>query len=137
TMYAESEYVRRVALAGGAGYVLKSSADTELIKAIREIANGNSYLTSEATRVLLDDYRERSSTPREPARDDLQILSEREREVLVMTALGYSSKEAGDMLFISPKSVDTYRQRLMEKLHLESRAELVQFALKHGLLESK
>lgn len=137
TMHADTEYIRRVAMAGASGYVLKSSADTELIQAIREVAAGKSYLTSEATKALLEDYRGRTSpavpSP-EPAHNN---LSEREHEVLVMTALGYSSKEVGDMLFISPKTVDTYRQRVMEKLNLESRAELVQYALKHGLLETK
>ncbi|MBE2269363.1 MAG: response regulator transcription factor, partial [Anaerolinea sp.] len=82
------------------------------------------------------DYREKDE-PAAKTESGLDLLSEREREVLVMTALGYSSREIGDLLFISPKSVDTYRQRLMDKLGLENRAELVQYALKNGLLEAK
>ncbi len=136
TMHADTQYIRHVMKAGGAGYVLKSSADTELIKAIRIVAGGGSYLTPEATQVLISDYREKADPP--PKKESgLDLLSEREREVLVMTALGYSSREIGELLFISPKSVDTYRQRLMEKLRLENRAELVQYALKNGLLEAK
>ena len=135
TMHSDTQYVRHVIQSGAAGYVLKSGADTELIKAIRTVASGNSYLTPEATKVLLDDYRD-SGIPPDKGRG-LGALSDREHEVLVMTALGYSSREIGDLLFISPKTVDTYRQRLMEKLQLENRAELVQFALKHGLLDSK
>lgn len=137
TMHAETQYIRHVLKAGGAGYVLKSSADTELINAIREIAAGNSYLAPEATEILLADYRQQDKRPPEPERAGMDVLSEREREVLTMAALGYSSREIGDLLFISPKSVDTYRQRLMDKLHLESRAQLVQYALKQGLLEPK
>lgn len=136
TMHADTQYIRHVVKAGGAGYVLKSSADTELIKAIRVVASGGSYLTPEATQVLISDYREKDEPVSKPV-TGLDLLSEREHEVLVMTALGYSSREIGELLFISPKSVDTYRQRLMEKLRLENRAELVQYALKNGLLDSK
>ncbi len=138
TMHADTQYIRHVVKAGGAGYVLKSSADTELIKAIRIVASGSSYLTPEATQVLMSDYRQQEEQPVPAAKESgLGLLSDREHEVLVMTALGYSSREIGELLFISPKSVDTYRQRLMEKLHLENRAELVQYALKNGLLEPK
>lgn len=137
TMHAETQYIRRVVQAGGSGYVLKSSADTELIEAIRIVAAGNSYLTPQATEVLLNDYREQSEAETESKSSGMQQLSDREHEVLVMTALGYSSREIGELLFISPKSVDTYRQRLMEKLKLESRAALVQYALNNGLLEAK
>ncbi|MBN8639567.1 MAG: response regulator transcription factor [Anaerolineae bacterium] len=136
TMHADTQYIRHVVKAGGAGYVLKSSADTELIKAIRVVASGGSYLTPEATQVLISDYREKDEPVSKPV-TGLDLLSEREHEVLVMTALGYSSREIGELLFISPKTVDTYRQRLMEKLRLENRAELVQYALKNGLLDSK
>lgn len=136
TMHADTQYIRHVMKAGGAGYVLKSSADTELIKAIRVVAGGGSYLTPEATQVLISDYRDKPD-PAPKEESGLDLLSDREREVLVMTALGYSSREIGELLFISPKSVDTYRQRLMEKLQLENRAELVQYALKNGLLEAK
>ncbi len=136
TMHADTQYIRHVMKAGGAGYVLKSSADTELITAIRVVASGNSYLTPEATQVLISDYRDKDE-PHPKTDTGLGLLSEREHEVLVMTALGYSSREIGELLFISPKSVDTYRQRLMEKLQLENRAELVQYALKNGLLEAK
>jgi len=135
SMHADTQYVRHALKAGCAGYVTKSSADTELITAIREVAQGKSYLNPEAANALLQDYRRQDAERNED--DDRQKLSERESEVLVMTALGYNSREIGEMLFISPKSVDTYRQRLMDKLHLETRAELVQYALKHGLLETK
>ncbi len=134
TMHADKQYILRVLQAGGAGYVLKSGADTELIHAIRHVSAGGSYLYPDATQVLLDEYRGH----KEPVEQDtLDLLSEREREVLRMIALGYGSREIGEMLFISPKTVDTYRQRAMEKLGLESRADIVQYALKKRLLDAE
>ena len=137
TMHADKNYIRHVMQAGGAGYILKSGADTELITAIRQVASGKSYLNPEATQLLLDDYLDQQSAA-EPASEanNLGLLSDREREVLVMTARGYSSREIGEQLFISPKTVDTYRQRLMDKLALQSRAELVQYALENNLLDT-
>ena len=99
------------------------------------LRRANPISDPEATDVLLQDYRQQDEEHSEE--DDRQKLTERETEVLVMTALGYSSREIGEMLFISPKTVDTYRQRSMDKLQLEIRADLVQYALKNGLLESK
>ena len=117
--------------------MLKSGADTELIDAIRHVAQGHSYLYPEATQVLLEAYRgDQSDEKDEPGADDLELLSDREREVLIFTALGYSSREIGETLYLSPKTVDTYRQRMMDKLHLESRADLVKYALKKKLIDS-
>ncbi len=135
TMHADKQYILHVLQAGGAGYVLKSGADTELIHAIRHVAQGKSYLYPEATQVLLDAYRDQTDDNESPETDTLDMLSDREREVLTLTALGYSSREIGEMLYLSPKTVDTYRQRLMDKLRLDSRAELVQYALKKNLLD--
>lgn len=136
TMHADKQYILHVLQAGGAGYVLKSGADTELIDAIRHVASGGSYLYPEATQVLLEAYRDRSEEKDESEDDSLELLSEREREVLTFTALGYSSREIGKMLYLSPKTVDTYRQRVMDKLQLNSRADLVQYALKKKLMDS-
>lgn len=135
TMHADKQYILHVLQAGGAGYVLKSSADTELINAIRHVSKGNSYLYPEATQVLLEAYRDQADDP-EPETDSLDLLSDREREVLTLTALGHSSREIGEMLYLSPKTVDTYRQRVMAKLQLDSRADLVHYALKKKLLDS-
>lgn len=135
TMHADKQYILRVLQAGGAGYVLKSSADTELIDAIRSVAQGNTYLYPEATQVLLEAYRDQTGES-PPETDSLDQLSEREREVLTLTALGYSSREIAEMLYLSSKTVDTYRQRVMTKLQLDSRADLVQYALKKKLLSS-
>ena len=128
TMYAEDRYVMEAVRLGVAGYVLKRSADTELIEAIRAVAAGDAYLTPAAVRLLL--ATQQNDTGRsEPA------LSPREREVLRFTARGFSNLEIAQRLFVSPKTVDTYRSRIMAKLDLHRRSQLVEYALGHGLLE--
>ncbi len=134
TMHAEEEYLLAVLEAGGSGYVKKTSADEDLTHAIRTVARGEVFLYPSAAKLLLQGFRVRGE-PSEP--DPLEQLSDREREVLAYTAEGYSSSEIGEKLFISPKTVDTYRSRIMEKLKLHHRSELVRFALKTGLLKSE
>ncbi len=128
TMYAEDRYVMEAVRLGAAGYVLKRAADKELIDAIRAVAAGDAYLTPAAVRLLL--ATQQNDTGRtEPA------LSPREREVLRFTARGFSNLEIAERLFVSPKTVDTYRSRIMAKLDLHRRSELVEYALGHGLIE--
>ena len=133
TMHAEEEYLVPVLEAGASGYLTKTAADRSLIEAIRVIARGEVYLPPQATKLLLREYKAAGSG--EGAPDPLHQLSTREQEVLALTAEGYSSKEIGGKLFISPKTVDTYRSRIMDKLGLNHRAELVRFALRAGLLK--
>jgi two-component system response regulator NreC len=131
TMHAEEQYLLRVLEAGGSGYVLKRSADHELMEAIRTVHRGEAFLYPSATRLLLQAY-QKGEHPEPPAGGK---LSEREGEVLRLTAEGYSNTEIGKQLYLSPKTVDTYRQRIMEKLGLHHRAELVRYALDTGLLQ--
>ena len=131
TVHAEEEYLVPVVEAGASGYLTKTSADQDLVDAIRVVARGEVYLPPKATRLLLQQYRNASPE----STHGLQELSAREREVMALTAEGYSSREIGEKLFISPKTVDTYRARIMEKLGLNHRSELVRFALKTGLLK--
>ncbi len=133
TVHAEQEYLLPVLEAGGSGYVTKTSADEDLIEAIRTVARGDVFLYPSAARLLLQGYKA-ADPAAEPS--PLERLSEREREVLGFTAEGYSSAEIGARLFISPKTVDTYRSRIMEKLGLHHRSELVRFALRTGLLKA-
>lgn len=134
TVHAHQRYLFPVLQAGAAGYVLKSTVDTELIGAIRTVAQGGAFLYPEATRLLLEDYLARRSSGQE--QDSYQSLSEREREVLKLIALGYTSADIAEQLVLSPKSVETYRTRIMQKLNLHSRADLVSYALARGLLTS-
>lgn len=134
TMHAEEEHLLPVLEAGGSGYVHKRSADEELIEAIRTVARGDVFLYPSAAKLLLQNFRQK---PERGESDPLQRLTEREREVLGYTAEGFSSAEIGKKLFISPKTVDTYRSRIMEKLGLHHRSELVRFALQQGLLKAE
>ncbi|MBE7470848.1 MAG: DNA-binding response regulator [Anaerolineae bacterium] len=133
TMHDDAGYLRQVLAAGGAGYVLKQAADTELLSAIRTVYNGGVFLHPAHTKILFEDTLPApSSTP--PTDTPLARLSDRELEVLRLIALGHANKEIAEMLYLSVKSVETYKARLMEKLGLTSRAALVRFALEHGLL---
>jgi two-component system, NarL family, response regulator NreC len=131
TVHAEEEYLLPVLEAGGGGYVMKQSADSELIGAIRTVARGDVFLYPSGTRLLAQGFR----APK-PARDvdPMSLLSDREAEVLRLTAEGYTATEIGERLEISPKTVDTYRQRFMDKLELKHRSEVIRFAVERGLL---
>jgi two-component system response regulator NreC len=132
TVHAQERYLFPVLKAGGAGYVLKSTVDTELIDAIRTVARGGAFLYPAATRMLLEDYLGQLQSS--PDQDAYESLSDREREVLKLLALGHTAAQAADILALSPKTVETYRMRIMQKLNLHSRVDLVQYALTRGLL---
>ena len=132
TVHAEERYLLPVLRAGGAGYVLKSGADTDLLDAIRTVARGDAFLYPGATRLLLSEYLGKEGETRDRSR----ALSERERQVLALTAEGYSAQEIGERLILSPKTVETYRERAMQKLGLRRRADIVHYALRSGLLQS-
>lgn len=132
TMHAEEQYLLPVIEAGGSGYVLKAGADRDLIEAIRVVHRDEVFLYPSATKMLLGKYLERADGG-ETAYDG---LTPREREVLRLTAEGYTGQEIADRLVLSPKTIDTYRQRVMEKLNLHHRSELVKYALRKGLLRT-
>jgi DNA-binding NarL/FixJ family response regulator len=134
TVHAEEEYLLPVLEAGGSGYVRKTSADEDLIEAIHTVARNEVFLYPSAAKLLLQGYRTAEAGGED---DPTQQLSDREREVLAFTAEGYSSSEIGKKLFLSPKTVDTYRARIMQKLGLTHRSELVRFALRTGMLKAE
>jgi len=135
TVHAEERYLLPVLEAGGSGYVRKSSAHTDLLDAIRTVARGEVFLDPAATKTLLKGYLGRVNSGEEL--DLGEVLSEREREVVKLTAEGYTAYQAGEILSLSPKTIETYRHRAMQKLGLANRAELVQYALRAGLLGSE
>ena len=132
TVHAEERYLLPVLEAGGSGYVRKSSAHTDLLDAVRKVARGEVFLDPAATKTLLRGYLGRVNTGDEL--DLGEVLSEREREVVKLTAEGHTAQQAADILSLSPKTVETYRHRAMQKLGLTNRAELVRYALRAGLL---
>lgn len=131
TMHDDQTYLRQVLSQGGAGYVLKQAADSELLTAIRTVYHGGAFLHPAHAQALLTTPA--TGTPN-GSQDDLSLLSEREVEVLKYIALGHSNKEIAELLYLSVKTVETYKTRIMEKLDVKSRAALVRFALKQGLL---
>lgn len=133
TIHAEERYLLPVLEAGGSGYVRKASLHTDLIDAIRTVYRGEVFLEPAATRMLLQGYLDRANDGIEL--DPGKLLSEREREVLKLTAEGFTAQEIGDQLFLSPKTVETYRHRIMHKLGFSHRSELVRYALRAGLLD--
>ena len=132
TMHAEEEYLVTLMEAGAAGYLVKSAADRELVDAVRAVAHGDVYIRPAAARVLAQNLTKRGTVRTE--RSQFEKLTQREQDVLRYVAQGYSAPEIGEKLFISPKTVDTYKQRIQEKLGIAHRKDYVQFALKLGLL---
>jgi len=132
TMHAEDAYLVPLLEAGASGYLVKSAADRELIDAVRAVAHGDVYMQPSAARALAQRIQRRAEHADE--RTMFEKLTEREQNVLKFVARGYSAPEIGEKLFISPKTVDTYKQRISEKLGLAHRSDYVDFALKIGLL---
>jgi two-component system, NarL family, response regulator NreC len=128
SMQDDPSYVRQAFAAGASGYVLKEAADDELLAAIREVEGGGSYVDHQlGARLAAHDVQAAAEQEADP-------LSEREREVLRLLALGYTNQEISKQLFISVRTAETHRARIMQKLRLSSRAELVRVAIDRGLL---
>jgi len=127
TMYAEEPYVLASLRAGVAGYVLKSSAATDVVQAIEAIARGEIYLSPGVSRTVVQAFLAGSTAPDDP-------LSPREREVLQLIAEGKTMKEIGDLLGISSRTAETHRARIMEKLDIHDVAGLVRYAIRRGLI---
>lgn len=134
TMHDDANYLQEALRAGAAGYVLKRAADAELLMAIRAVMRGENYVHSAMTSKLLQNVMPDATAA---ARDNpWKTLSDREHDVLRLVALGYTNAEIGETLFLSVKTVETYRARGMEKLDLQTRAQLVKSALSHGVLDN-
>jgi len=132
TMHSEEESLTDVLQAGASGFVVKSVADREIVDAVRAVANGDGYFSPTAARIMAQQLVRKD--PRGQDQERFAGLSEREQSVLRLIAHGYSGPEIGTRLSISPKTVETYKQRIQEKLGFSHRADYVQFAIKLGLL---
>ena len=136
TMHEDEGYLREALKAGVLGYVPKKAADAELLSAIRAVNRGDIYIHPSMAKGLVQEALHVTTIQDVQPVDAFQSLSQREVEVLRLIAQGFTNQEIADKLFISVKTVETYKARLMEKIQLASRAELVRFALHHGLLKS-
>ena len=131
SMQDDPRYVREAFAAGAKGYVLKEAADTDVVGAVREVADGRQYLhPALGARLIESEAKARVEAEADP-------LSEREREVLRLLALGHTNQEIAKLLYISVRTAESHRAHIMQKLRLQTRAELVRYALAHGLLEDE
>lgn len=132
SMHADEAYVTQMLRAGAAGYLLKDSADVDLLQAVDAVSAGKSFFSPAIARVIADDYvrhlADRGVT------DRFELLSEREREIFQLIAEGRTNKEMAALLFLSPSTVDTHRSRIMEKLDIHSTAEIVLYAVRKGVI---
>jgi DNA-binding NarL/FixJ family response regulator len=130
SMQDDPRYVREAFAAGACGYVLKEAADAEVVSAVREVASGGRYVhPTLGARLVAAEADARAKEQADP-------LSDREREVMRLLALGHTNQEIAKMLFISVRTAETHRAHIMQKLRLGTRAELVRYALDNGLLDS-
>jgi len=135
TMHEEEDYLIPLLEAGAAGYIVKDAASSDLLDAIRTVAAGRQYVRPAAAQVLAAGWTRRAA--QDQARSAFEALSERERDVFRQMAQGYSGTQIGARLFISAKTVDTYRRRINEKLGFTDRSDYVRLALDLGLLTSE
>jgi two-component system response regulator NreC len=130
SMHANEAYVVQILKAGAIGYLLKDSADTDLITAVAAVASGKAFFSPAVAKLMLDDYLH----PRGDLTDRYELLSDREREIFQLIAEGMANKEIAALLFISVSTVETHRARIMEKLDLHSAAEIVLYAVRRGVV---
>ena len=131
SMQDDPHYVREAFAAGASGYILKEAADTDLVTAVREVAGGGSYVHATlGARMVSAEAEERKRAEADP-------LSDRERDVLRLLALGHTNQEIAGTLYISVRTAETHRAHIMQKLRLQTRAQLVRYALAQGLLDEE
>jgi len=131
SMHSSNEHIYQALQAGALGFLVKDSAGQEVIAAVRAVQAGRRYLSHRIQENVIDEYI-RQTQSREP-QSPLKLLSEREREILQLVVEGKASTEIAELLFLSPKIVETYRSRLMQKLQIKDLPSLVKFAIQHGL----
>ena len=132
SMHADEAYVTQILQAGATGYLLKDSADVDLVKAVGEAARGKSFFSPAIARVMLDDYVRQLAD--KGVTDRYDALSEREREIFQLIAEAKTNKEIAALLNVSPSTVETHRAHIMEKLDLHSAAEIVLYAVRRGVI---
>ncbi|HDZ90467.1 MAG: response regulator transcription factor [Deltaproteobacteria bacterium] len=133
SMHCHDRYIRELFRLGASGYLLKDSTGSDIVKAVHAAMAGNTYMSPSVSRLVIEDY---VSSQKKSIREDLySSLSNREREVFQMVAEGRSTREISEILFISPSTVKTHRARIMEKLRIENISQLIQFAIRIGIVD--
>jgi DNA-binding NarL/FixJ family response regulator len=132
SMHADQAYVSQALKAGARGYLLKDSADTDLIHAVEAVSAGKSFFSPAVARLMLDDYVQHLAD--KGITDRYEALSEREREVFQLVAEGHSNKEIAELLSVSPTTIETHRAHILQKLDVHNTAELVLYAVRRGVI---
>ena len=132
SMHANEAYVLEALRHDAAGYLLKDSSGAELVRAVRDVAEGRRYLSGSLSELAIQAYVQRKTT--DTAQDMYEALTDREREVLQLAAEGLSNPEIAGKLFISPRTAETHRANVMRKLNFKTQTDLVRFAIRKGLL---
>jgi DNA-binding NarL/FixJ family response regulator len=132
SMHADEAYIIQALQAGARGYLLKDSADTDLVRAVNAVADGKSFFSPNVAAIMLDDYVRHLAE--KGIADRYEALSEREREVFQLVAEGHSNKEVAELLCVSPATVETHRAHILQKLDLHGTAELVLYAVRRGVI---
>ncbi|MBI4478289.1 MAG: response regulator transcription factor [Acidobacteria bacterium] len=132
SMHAEEAYITKALQAGAKGYLLKDSADIDLIRGVADVAAGKSFFSPAVAKVMLDDYVRHLAD--KGIVDRYDSLSEREREIFQLIAEGHSNKEIADLLSVSPATVETHRAHILQKLDLHNTAEIVLYAVRRGVI---
>ena len=132
SMHSDEGYILRALRAGATGYILKDSAEADLVAAVRAVADGKSFFSPKVSRILLEDYMRKLR--KSGAEDSYDLLSAREREILQLVAEGKSSKEIANLLNLSVYTVETHRGNIMQKLNLRGIPELILYAVRKGIV---
>lgn len=132
SMHADEAYITQALQAGAKGYLLKDSADTDLIRGVADVAAGKSFFSPAVAKVMLDDYVRHLA--QKGIVDRYDSLSEREREIFQLIAEGHTNKEIADLLSVSPATVETHRAHILQKLDLHNTAEVVLYAVRRGVI---
>jgi DNA-binding NarL/FixJ family response regulator len=134
TMHIEEGYISKILKSGAAGYILKNTGKTELIDAIKKVNNGENYFSKEVSNVMMNKYMKKSGIRKSSSSlASVDDLTKREVEILGLIAEELTNNEIGEKLFISPRTVDTHRRNLLQKLGVKNTAGLVKFALQNGI----
>jgi two-component system, NarL family, response regulator NreC len=132
SMHSDESYVLRALKAGARAYLLKDSAETDLIRAIQAVSEGKSFFSPAVSKMLLEDYVRQLQQNGEE--DSYELLTTREREILQLVAEGKANKEVADLLNLSPYTVETHRSHILQKLGLHSTADLILYAVRKGII---
>jgi len=134
TMHENEEYIYQIFNSGAGGYVLKNSSREELCEAVRAVANGEKFFSTRVSEIMVEGFIKRGETLHSEISSSDVPLTKREKEILSLVAEGMTNQQIADKLFISPRTVDTHRTNIMQKLDIHDVALLARYAVEHGLL---